>query len=120
MSEELKSCPFCGYQASITQVESAIGGGRNTYIVGCNSEECDVSFHGHARKVDAAKAWNARTSDKQLASAVAVIKHYANKCKCGHSVNAHGAMLACSRCICGLFSSSNNKAAVWLKENGYE
>lgn len=57
---ELLPCPFCGYEASISEVESAGGNGRIIHIVGCNSEDCDVSFHGHARKVDAAKAWNTR------------------------------------------------------------
>lgn len=115
MSEELRNCPFCGYQASITQVESAIGGGRNTYIVGCNSVECDVSFHGHARKVDAAKAWNARASDKQLASAVEVIKHYDN-------INHWGGGVPPADKMDVWFGTGNgyDKAAEWLKENGYE
>ena len=63
---ELKCCPFCGHEASMTQHESAGGDGRMIWIVGCNSEDCEVSFQGHARKCDAAKDWNARTIDPQL------------------------------------------------------
>lgn len=66
---ELLDCPFCGHESSITQVESAGGGGRMIWIVGCSSEDCDVSFPGHARKVDAARAWNTRTdSTAQIAA----------------------------------------------------
>ncbi len=54
---ELLPCPFCGYKASMTNVESAASG-RYMWVVGCDSEDCDVSFHGHARQIDAAKAWN--------------------------------------------------------------
>lgn len=61
-AKELLPCPFCGYEASITEIESASGGGRITHIVGCNSEDCDVSFHGHARQIDAATAWNTRVN----------------------------------------------------------
>lgn len=63
---ELLPCPFCGHEASMTQHESAGGDGRMIWIVGCNSEDCEVSFQGHARKCDAAKDWNARTIDPQL------------------------------------------------------
>jgi len=63
---ELLPCPFCGYEASISEVESAGGNGRIIQIVGCNSEDCDVSFHGHARKVDAAKAWNTRFATAEV------------------------------------------------------
>lgn len=45
----------------MTNVESQVPG-HFTWIVGCDSEDCDVSFHGHARQVDAAKAWNTRIS----------------------------------------------------------
>lgn len=55
---ELLPCPFCGYEASMTQHESAGGGGRMIWVVGCRNEDCEVTFQGHARKVDAAKAWN--------------------------------------------------------------
>ena len=63
---ELFPCPFCGHEASMTQHESAGGDGRMIWIVGCNSEDCGVSFQGQARKCDAAKDWNARTIDPQL------------------------------------------------------
>lgn len=56
---DLLPCPFCGYKASMTNVESAASG-RYMWIVGCDSEDCDVSFHGHARQIDAAKAWNSQ------------------------------------------------------------
>ena len=62
---ELLPCPFCGSEASLTQIESAGGDGRMIWIVGC--EECEVAFRGHARKVDAAKDWNTRTPTSQIA-----------------------------------------------------
>jgi Lar family restriction alleviation protein len=72
-NQELKPCPFCGYEASMTNVESA-GSGRFMWIVGCNSEDCDVSFHGHARQIDAAKAWNTRVPDTELIETIAKSK----------------------------------------------
>lgn len=90
-NEQLLPCPFCGYEASISEVESAGGNGRIIHIVGCNSEDCDVSFHGHARKVDAAKAWNSRFATAEITpyrEAFAVmqtaLEHYAAKEKWRH------------------------------------
>lgn len=61
---------------------------------------------------------------KQLTSAVEVIKFYADMqsdfCTCYHSRARHfAASTACSitACDCQAFT---NKAAEWLKENGYE
>lgn len=63
MSEiELLPCPFCGGEASISEIPSAGGGTRVIQVAGCNNEECDVEFPGHARKVDAAKQWNTRVN----------------------------------------------------------
>lgn len=57
---DLLPCPFCGYKASMTQVESAAGGTRMTWIVGCHNEDCGVSFHGHATRRQARSDWNRR------------------------------------------------------------
>lgn len=62
MSEiNLLPCPFCGYKASITNVESPASG-RFMWVVGCDSEDCGVDFPGHARKIMAANDWNKRTA----------------------------------------------------------
>lgn len=62
LREALLNCPFCGSKAVMTQPESAGGNGRMIWIVGCYSEDCDVRFPGHARKVDATTAWNTRAA----------------------------------------------------------
>ncbi len=72
MSINLLPCPFCGYKASMTNVESQVPG-QFTWIVGCDSEDCDVSFHGHARQVDAAKAWNGQ---RAIAIIDEILPHY--------------------------------------------
>ena len=94
---DLLPCPFCGYEASITEVESAGRGGRITHIVGCNSEDCDVSFHGHARKIDAANAWNERAE---------MPKHVywgAGEADCPREIKAANGELHTLRCkLCGI------------------
>ncbi len=61
---DLLPCPFCGDRGSITQIESAAGEGRMIWWVECANGDCGVSFHGHARRVDARNAWNTRPNLK--------------------------------------------------------
>lgn len=79
MSEELKPCPFCGGNSSTNQFESAGGNGRMIWIVGCENPDCEVTFQGHARKVDAIKAWNTRNDRAVIDGFLIAVEERQNK-----------------------------------------
>ena len=58
MSEELKSCPFCGGAANIKVATYAKG----KYLVECSSEDCPQ--YTVDTKTVAIKAWNTRAEPK--------------------------------------------------------
>jgi len=59
MSEELKSCPFCGGEAEIIQNDIGL-------FIGCFHEDCPIGpatstyVDGYATEAEAVAAWNAR------------------------------------------------------------
>lgn len=67
MSEELKSCPFCGSMAKIREhnnppVLSCFNYfAEHYYSVKCLNIKCMCSFSGFASQEDAIKFWNTRT-----------------------------------------------------------
>jgi len=58
MSEELKDCPFCGYEAGIRAHEPY------HYKVFCRSDECGVFMDYFTTTHGAAHQWNTRTHPK--------------------------------------------------------
>lgn len=117
MSEELRPCPFCGYYEESDlgililrpdyleprTLETLQGYSRMCGQCGCRTATAETLEEANNR-------WNARASDKQLASAVETIRHYAIGKRCD----------ACHKVYCKCSPSNQNKAAEWLRENGYE
>ena len=65
VSEELKSCPFCGSKASVRQVtpvaiNNAVKYGYGGYFVMCN--KCLTSGNNYPTRRDAQEAWNRRVT----------------------------------------------------------
>jgi len=60
VSEELKSCPFCGGKAQVYGSEN-----ESYYWVGCETG-CDVNPQTavHKTKSEAIKVWNKRVTEK--------------------------------------------------------
>lgn len=65
MSEELRSCPFCGAEAESGEQYSLGGGTFYGYSVGCVTEDCialyPIDYFFDSQK-DAIKAWNNRAA----------------------------------------------------------
>ena len=65
MSEELKSCPFCGGEAEIIQNDIGL-------FIGCFHEDCPIGpatstyVDGYATEAEAVAAWNARAMREEI------------------------------------------------------
>lgn len=58
---DLKSCPFCGSEGNMEELEMPLGGVG--YQANCSNEDClayQFLFHSYARKINASEAWNKR------------------------------------------------------------
>ena len=67
VSEELKSCPFCGSKASVRQVapvaiNNAVKYGYGGYFVMCN--KCLTSGNNYPTEMKAIEAWNRRATNE--------------------------------------------------------
>lgn len=66
MTDKLLPCPFCGAEATIEEVENAVGRtGSVCFSVGCNSKDEDScmgyqSLTTFSRRSEAIAAWNKR------------------------------------------------------------
>lgn len=65
MSEELKPCPFCGGEATVTDGEDCDG--VQVFFVGCRTKTCICDAWDSARyfysEAEAIKMWNRRADD---------------------------------------------------------
>ena len=70
MKEQLLSCPFCGGEASVEEVE--IFHDSTEFTAGCGTEHCmgRQSMTLFARRSDAVKAWNMRSGRKPSADVI--------------------------------------------------
>ena len=66
MSDELKSCPFCGSKAVIDQYSNTIGQKQiDSHVVECNCEYgCGARTGIFFKEKDAIEAWNKRIPEK--------------------------------------------------------
>lgn len=55
---ELKCCPFCGGEAR------RYYGNHDMYGITC--KKCTAKIYGYANKASATKAWNKRTTQKEV------------------------------------------------------
>ena len=64
---ELKNCPFCGREPTITEHMPKIHG-EPQWQIGCEEDFCLISpgAYGFGSKEQAIKAWNSRTPDKLI------------------------------------------------------
>jgi hypothetical protein len=69
--EALKSCPYCGKEAEVKEVEDDNGDSPSTYSwkIGCDTEDCFCNLYNSSppfsSKGDAIHAWNTRAGDEE-------------------------------------------------------
>jgi Lar family restriction alleviation protein len=65
MSEEIKSCPFCGDEAMLLHVDCVEGEAVDFYSIQCANESCGVQPDSveMGNKDEIIEAWNTRIND---------------------------------------------------------
>lgn len=121
MSEELRPCPFCGGKAEVEETVTEVTVECHT----CFAAIVAAAVNSPTNITAVVNMWNIRTSDKQLASAVEVIAHYADE-KHWH-LDSSVVIDESNRWSLDVpfneYEPEGNgydKAAEWLKEKGYD
>lgn len=72
MSEELKSCPFCGAKAEFSDLSYLTG--KPSWCISCTSSKCFAPHTDTCSKKEAVERWNNRPAEEALQKQIAELE----------------------------------------------
>ena len=87
MSEELKSCPFCGAKAEFSDLSYLTG--KPSWCISCTSSKCFAPHTDTCSKKEAVKRWNNRPAEEALQKQIAELEKSVEACRLANRVLRH-------------------------------
>ena len=72
MSEELKSCPFCGAKAEFSDLSYLTG--KPSWCISCTSSKCFAPHTDTCSKKEAVERWNNRPAEEAKTARIAELE----------------------------------------------